>query len=179
MTTKANPKKKQKEQISLIQQALKAAPNDSAANHYWIHAVEASPHPEQALKSAAMLASLAPASGHMVHMPGHITTARATTPRPSTGSPHPQSSKSATSEQHVSVAHSAYAAALKERPNSGFSLYGMAQASEAAANTATAREEYAKFLTAWKNSDGNRPELAHAREYIGSQKAVVAADMHP
>jgi tetratricopeptide (TPR) repeat protein len=51
---------------------LKAAPNDSAANHYWIHAVEASPHPEQATSSAALLASLAPASGHMVHMPGHI-----------------------------------------------------------------------------------------------------------
>ena len=31
-------------------------------------------------------------------------------------------------------AHAAYAAALKERPNSGFSLYGMAQASEAAGN---------------------------------------------
>ena len=29
-------------------------------------------HPEQAIKSAALLASLAPTSGHMVHMPGHI-----------------------------------------------------------------------------------------------------------
>ena len=66
------PRKEQKEQIALIQEVLKNAPNDSAANHYWIHAVEASPHPEQALKSAALLASLAPASGHMVHMPGHI-----------------------------------------------------------------------------------------------------------
>ena len=69
---KGEPKKGQKEDIALIQQVLKAAPDDSAANHYWIHAVEASPHPEQALKSAALLASLAPASGHMVHMPGHI-----------------------------------------------------------------------------------------------------------
>src|ERR1700722_4189943 len=66
------PKKGQKEDIALIQQVLKTAPNDSAANHYWIHAVEASPHPEQAIHSAALLASLAPASGHMVHMPGHI-----------------------------------------------------------------------------------------------------------
>ena len=29
-------------------------------------------HPEKALPSAEILASLAPASGHMVHMPGHI-----------------------------------------------------------------------------------------------------------
>jgi tetratricopeptide (TPR) repeat protein len=72
-------------------------------------------------------------------------------------------------------AHTAYAAALKERPNSGFSLYGMAQASEAAGNTAAAHDEYAKFLTAWKNSDANRPESTHAREYLSSQKTVVAA----
>jgi hypothetical protein len=51
---------------------LRDAPNDSAANHYWIHAMEPGNHPENAIKSAALLASLAPTSGHMVHMPGHI-----------------------------------------------------------------------------------------------------------
>jgi tetratricopeptide (TPR) repeat protein len=76
-------------------------------------------------------------------------------------------------------AHVAYSRALQDRRNSGFSLYGMARASEATGNTATAREEYANFLTAWKNSDAERPELAHAREYIGSQKAVVATDKVP
>jgi predicted Zn-dependent protease len=76
-------------------------------------------------------------------------------------------------------AHTAYADAQKDRPNSGFSLYGMARASEAAGNTATACEEYAKFLTAWKNSDAERPELAHAREYVESQKAVAAVDKNP
>jgi tetratricopeptide (TPR) repeat protein len=77
-------------------------------------------------------------------------------------------------------AHAAYAAALNERPNAGFSLYGMAQSSEVAGNTAIARDEYARFLTAWKNSDANRPELAHAHEYMGSQKVVAAsAEMHP
>jgi tetratricopeptide (TPR) repeat protein len=72
-------------------------------------------------------------------------------------------------------AHTAYAAALKERPNSGFSLYGMAQASEAAGNATKAREEYAQFLAAWKNSDESRPELAHARAYLAQEKTVVAA----
>ncbi len=66
------PKKGMKESIAILQEVLKTAPNDSAANHYWIHAVEMSPHPEQALGSATVLAGLAPASGHMVHMPGHI-----------------------------------------------------------------------------------------------------------
>jgi tetratricopeptide (TPR) repeat protein len=66
------PKKGTKESIAGLQEVLRTAPNDSAANHYWIHAMEPSNHPEQALGSATLLASLAPASGHMVHMPGHI-----------------------------------------------------------------------------------------------------------
>ena len=60
------------EMITILQGILKEKPDDSAANHLWIHAVEASPHPEQALHSATILADLAPSSGHMTHMPGHI-----------------------------------------------------------------------------------------------------------
>jgi len=62
----------QKEYLAILQSVLKDEPENSAANHYWIHALEASPHPEDALRSAEILASLAPSSGHMVHMPGHI-----------------------------------------------------------------------------------------------------------
>jgi Flp pilus assembly protein TadD len=400
------PRKGQKEYLALIEEVLKAAPDDSAANHYWIHAVEASPHPEQAIHSAALLASLAPASGHMVHMPGHIyyrtgdyaqaehwfaqstaveeryqreqhvsvdndwnyvhnlmysianmmeegkmqqatalsaklsgargelgPTLYTQSPRDgmtrlepdlplalrtgdweavlhmlkdsqpdarlenltflagqlkefATGmhaaetgdvaaakaasqnldaelwrisqrvhdEPAPKKpaltapamavvmpdakpepllnnlsvmslelratilaaekhlpeaktlfSQAAQEEKKLGYAeppryvrpvgetegaallragdaagaHTAYAAALKERPNSGFSLYGMARASEAAGDRATAREEYAQFLTAWKNGDENRPELAHAHEYLDSQKSVAAATPQP
>jgi tetratricopeptide (TPR) repeat protein len=66
------PRTGQKEALSIFQNVLKEDPENSAANHYWIHAVEASPHPEQALHSAEILGRLAPTSGHMVHMPGHI-----------------------------------------------------------------------------------------------------------
>ncbi len=66
------PRKGKKESLALLQGVLKEEPQNSAANHLWIHAVEAGPHPEQALHSAEILGSLAPASGHMVHMPGHI-----------------------------------------------------------------------------------------------------------
>ena len=58
--------------MASLQAVLHDEPNNSAANHYYIHALEGSDHPEQALHSAEILASLAPASGHMVHMPGHI-----------------------------------------------------------------------------------------------------------
>jgi hypothetical protein len=60
------------EMITILQGILKDKPDDSAANHLWIHAVEASPHPEQALHSADILGQLTPNSGHMTHMPGHI-----------------------------------------------------------------------------------------------------------
>jgi tetratricopeptide (TPR) repeat protein len=57
---------------AILRNVLAGHPDNAAANHYWIHAMEASSRPEAALKSAAVLASLAPNSGHMVHMPGHI-----------------------------------------------------------------------------------------------------------
>ena len=61
-----------KEGLPLLEGVMKDDPQNSAANHYYVHALEGSPHPEQALHSAEILASLAPDSGHMVHMPGHI-----------------------------------------------------------------------------------------------------------
>jgi tetratricopeptide (TPR) repeat protein len=42
------------------------------ANHYYIHAVEASRTPDRALASAKRLETLVPAAGHLVHMPAHI-----------------------------------------------------------------------------------------------------------
>jgi tetratricopeptide (TPR) repeat protein len=57
---------------ALLRNLLAAHPDSAAANHYWIHAVEDSSRPELALHSADVLASMAPNSAHMVHMPGHI-----------------------------------------------------------------------------------------------------------
>ncbi len=55
-----------------LARALALAPRHPGANHYWIHLLEASPHPADALPSAARLAALVPGSGHLVHMPSHI-----------------------------------------------------------------------------------------------------------
>ena len=57
---------------SILRELMREYPESAAAHHYWIHAVESSPHPEWAIESAEKLGSLAPGSGHMVHMPGHI-----------------------------------------------------------------------------------------------------------
>jgi tetratricopeptide (TPR) repeat protein len=57
--------------VAVLESVLKRDANHLGANHFYIHAVEASAHPEAALPSARRLAGLAPASGHLVHMPAH------------------------------------------------------------------------------------------------------------
>jgi tetratricopeptide (TPR) repeat protein len=58
--------------IATLEATLKRWPDHSGANHYYIHAVEAGPHPELANASAKRLESAVPAAGHLVHMPAHI-----------------------------------------------------------------------------------------------------------
>jgi tetratricopeptide (TPR) repeat protein len=60
------------ESLELLRSILRKKPDDSAANHYLIHALEATDHADDALRSARIIGRLAPHSGHMVHMPGHI-----------------------------------------------------------------------------------------------------------
>jgi len=71
-TADGKPAEGTEEIVRVLESVLKRDPNHLGANHYYIHAVEASPHPERALASAARLEKLAPAAGHLVHMPAHI-----------------------------------------------------------------------------------------------------------
>jgi len=58
--------------VSTLESVLANHPDHPGACHYYIHAVEASPHPERALTCAEKLADLMPGAGHLVHMPAHI-----------------------------------------------------------------------------------------------------------
>ncbi len=58
--------------VSVLESVIRRKPDHIGANHYYIHAVEASPNPERALASAGRLGKLTPGAGHLVHMPGHI-----------------------------------------------------------------------------------------------------------
>ena len=60
------------EVVATLETVLARDPPHPGANHYYIHAVEASAHPEKALPSAERLKAMMPAAGHMVHMPSHI-----------------------------------------------------------------------------------------------------------
>ncbi len=58
--------------VTVLESVLARDPNHLGANHYYIHTVEASPTPGRALSSAMRLDALAPAAGHLTHMPAHI-----------------------------------------------------------------------------------------------------------
>ncbi len=58
--------------LDALQYVLKRDPKHPGANHYYIHAIEASPHPEKAQRSAEVLNGMMPAAGHLEHMPAHI-----------------------------------------------------------------------------------------------------------
>jgi tetratricopeptide (TPR) repeat protein len=58
--------------IATLESVIKRDPEHMGAVHYYIHAVEASPSPERALAGANKLAAMAPAAGHLVHMPAHV-----------------------------------------------------------------------------------------------------------
>ena len=58
--------------VAILESVLARDPAHPGANHYLVHALEASPHPDRALAAAERLKTLMPGGGHMVHMPAHI-----------------------------------------------------------------------------------------------------------
>lgn len=58
--------------LGILENTLAANPNHPGANHYYIHATEASRNPGRAIEAANTLINLVPAAGHLVHMPAHI-----------------------------------------------------------------------------------------------------------
>ncbi len=71
-TTDGRPKSGTEEIVTTLETVLARSPDHPGACHYYIHAVEASPHPDRALACADKLPGLMPGAGHLVHMPAHI-----------------------------------------------------------------------------------------------------------
>jgi tetratricopeptide (TPR) repeat protein len=71
-THDGQPEPGTEEIVETLEQILSKWPQHPLANHLYIHAVEASPHPDRADSSADRLRDMEPGLGHMVHMPSHI-----------------------------------------------------------------------------------------------------------
>ena len=57
---------------TVLEKTLQLSPQHPGANHYYIHTVEGSLHPERGLTAARQLPGLMPGVSHLVHMPSHI-----------------------------------------------------------------------------------------------------------
>jgi tetratricopeptide (TPR) repeat protein len=57
--------------VRTLELVLSRDPSHPGANHYYVHATEASPHPEKAIAAAERLRGMMPAAGHLEHMPSH------------------------------------------------------------------------------------------------------------
>ena len=66
------PKGRTLEIVGVLERTLAKSPEHPGANHFYIHAIEASPWPERGIDAAERLQALVPGSGHLVHMPSHI-----------------------------------------------------------------------------------------------------------
>jgi tetratricopeptide (TPR) repeat protein len=71
-TPEGQPNPGTDEILATLDAVLKMKPKHPFANHLYIHAVEASPHPERAIPAADRLVKLQPGLAHNVHMPSHI-----------------------------------------------------------------------------------------------------------
>jgi tetratricopeptide (TPR) repeat protein len=71
-TDAGEPVGRTEEFVGVIERALETHPLHPGANHFLIHAIEASSEPDRAVEAADRLTELVPGSGHLVHMPSHI-----------------------------------------------------------------------------------------------------------
>lgn len=66
------PKEWTPDLLEVLEHLMKTNPEHPGAHHFYIHALEASATPEEALTSAKLLDTLVPGAGHLAHMPSHI-----------------------------------------------------------------------------------------------------------
>ena len=71
-TADGRPQPGTEEILATLEQVLTLDLNHPFANHLYIHALEASTHPERALAAADRMRELQPGIAHNVHMPSHI-----------------------------------------------------------------------------------------------------------
>ena len=69
-----HPRPLTKKLLKQLNGVLRRDPNHIGANHFWLHAIDASGQPQGGLRSAHLLSSLSfePAASHLTHMGSHI-----------------------------------------------------------------------------------------------------------
>ena len=71
-TSEGEPVAGTREIQARLEAVLERDPGHPGANHYYVHVMEASPVPQQAVAAAERLRGMMPGAGHLEHMPAHI-----------------------------------------------------------------------------------------------------------
>jgi len=71
-TNDGKPAPGTEEIVAILEKVIAKHPDHPGANHYYVHAVEASKDPARAVASADRLRGMMPGAGHLVHMSAHI-----------------------------------------------------------------------------------------------------------
>jgi tetratricopeptide (TPR) repeat protein len=158
--------------VATLESVLTRDPEHPGANHYYVHAIEASPHPDRALAAAERLRDLMPAAGHLVHMPAHImqrigryslsSLRHAVTAEDRLSYDEPKNwffpARHLLGAQlllagQAGDAERTYREDLRQSPANGWSLYGLSAALKAQGKSAQAAEAVRQFEVAWKHAD--------------------------
>ena len=161
-TDAGEPKGRTAEFVDIIEQTLETHPEHPGANHFFIHAVEASANPDRAIDAADRLTAIVPGSGHLVHMPSHIYIRVG------------RYSDAATSNIHAIEVDRAY---LAQAPAPGLyaayyghNLHFLAFASMMSGN-------YRQAIQAARDLEVEMPEQA-LRDWVGLIEGIMAANFH-
>jgi tetratricopeptide (TPR) repeat protein len=71
-TPEGKPRPGTREILGILERVMRRHPMHPGANHYYVHAIEASPEPARGLGAARRLEQAVRNTGHLVHMPSHI-----------------------------------------------------------------------------------------------------------
>lgn len=161
-TAQGQPKGRIGEILAVLERTLEEHPRHPGANHFYIHAVEASNDPDRAVAAAEMLQGLVPGSGHLVHMPSHIFVRVG------------RYSEAASSNREAIAADKAYFA---KAPAPGFYSLYYAHNIHFLAFASMMSGDYASAITAARDLEAEIPE-ENLRELAGLVEGIMPTSLH-
>ncbi len=161
-TSDGSPRGRIGEIVGVLEGVLARNPRHPGANHFYIHAVEASADPDRAVEAADRLTGLVPGSGHLVHMPSHIYVRVG------------RYEDAAASNERAIAADRAY---FEKAPAPGFySLYA-AHNVHFLAFASMMKGDYGTALRAARALESSTPE-ANLRELAGLIEGIMPTQLH-
>lgn len=179
-TPEGVPKGRTLEIVAVLESLLRNTPRHPGGNHFYIHAIEASPWPEKGAAAAESLVALVPGAGHLVHMPSHIYIRTGQYEAASAANER----AAAADEKHFAVAGPPGFYGLYYMHNLHFLAYASMMEGRQAAALAAARKLEARMPDALLENfaplaDGFMPTALHVMIRFGMWDEIIAEPEPP